>query len=49
MKFPKFYGKSKQEFKIWYDQSLSILASPGWNKVFQGLKTKKLKTDNDIS
>jgi len=49
MKFPKFYGKSKQEFEVWHDQSLSILASPGWNKVFQDLKTKKLKTDNDIS
>jgi len=49
MKFLKFYGKSIQEFKVWYDHSLSILASPGWIKVFKDVKPKKLKTDNAIS
>jgi len=33
-KFPKLSGKSKNEFKLWYDQILSILASPGWSPLF---------------
>jgi len=33
-KFPKLAGKSKNEFRLWYDQILSILASPGWSPLF---------------
>jgi len=44
-KFPKFHGKSKKEFKSWYDQVLAILACPPWTSVFSDMETKKLKID----
>ena len=47
-KFPKFSGSSKELFKPWYDQVLAILASPAWIKVFKDVKTKELKTDQEI-
>jgi len=49
IKFPKFAGKSKTEFKVWYDQVLAILASPGWVTVFQNVSSKTLKLDEEIS
>ena len=48
-KFPKFQGKSKAEFKTWYDQVLAVLSSPPWNTVFANMTTKALKQDDDIS
>jgi len=48
-KFPKFQGKSKAEFKTWYDQVLAVLSSPPWNTVFANITTKALKHDDDIS
>ena len=48
-KFPKFQGKSKAEFKTWYDQVLAVLSSPPWNTVFANITTKALKQDDDIS
>ena len=49
IKFPKFYGKSKDEFRTWFDQVLSILATPTWHKVFKDMPSKTLHTDDDIS
>ena len=48
-KFPKFNGKSKAEFKSWYDQVLAVLSSPPWNTVFLDMHTKTLKQDHEIS
>jgi len=48
-KFPKFNGKSKAEFKSWYDQVLAVLSSPPWNTVFADMSTKTLKYDHEIS
>ena len=48
LKFPKFAGKSKQEFKRWYDIVLAILASPSWQSVFKDMSKKLLHADNEI-
>jgi len=34
LKFPKFSGKSTNEFITWYDQVLSILAIPPWQSLY---------------
>lgn len=47
--FPKFHGKSKNEFKTWYDQVLAILSSPTRMAVFKDLQTKKFHKDDNIS
>ena len=48
VKFPKFSGKSKEEFRVWYDSILAILASPAWKDVYSDLSSKTLKTDKEI-
>ena len=45
-KFPKLSGKSKNEFRLWYDQVLSILASPGWSKLFDITNQSPVPEDN---
>ena len=34
MKFPKFHGKSSEEFEIWYPKFLSVLATPDWDGLY---------------
>ena len=48
LKFPNFAGKSKQEFKRWYDTVLAILGSPSWQSVFKDMNKKLLHTDDEI-
>jgi len=45
-KFPKLSGKSKNEFKLWYDQILSILASPGWSPLFDIVNQTPIQETN---
>jgi len=49
IKFPKFHGKTKQDFRQWYNQVLAILASPPWTSVYRDVPNQLLKTDNEIS
>jgi len=47
-KFPKFAGKSKEEFRLWYDQILAVLTYPTWRNVYKDVSTRSLKTDDEI-
>jgi len=42
LKFPKFNGSEKSDFKAWYHQVLSILSTPPWHVVFKDISTKTL-------
>jgi len=33
-RFPKFSGKPKEDFTTWYNQVLSVLATPKWSKLY---------------
>jgi len=46
--FPKFSGK---DFTTWYDSILSILSSPGWNKLYDQATDDAIQIDpmNDLS
>jgi len=48
LKFPKFNGSEKSDFKAWYHQVLSILSTPPWHVVFKDISTKTLVQDHDI-
>jgi len=48
LKFPKFNGSEKSDFKAWYHQVLSILSTPPWHVVFKDINTKTLAQDDDI-
>ena len=49
LKFPKFAGKSKAEFRSWYDSVLAILACPVWKTVYSDIASKTLRTDDEIT
>ena len=34
LRIPKFKGKSRLEFRTWYDQVLSLLQAPPWNALY---------------
>jgi len=36
LRIPKFKGKSRLEFRAWYDQVLSLLQAPPWHALYNG-------------
>ena len=48
-KFPKFSGKSSSDFTSWYEQILSILAIPPWQKLYDPITNDVVEESDQVA